>query len=393
MRTFIRTTKDATIYQRFPTLNTGMDEILEVGKVTQELDGGNMFSSASVRFLMDFDVPSGSFPEEAKYFLNLHIAHTTGLDRYQKLHVHTVTQSWDEGSGIRFQNTVVFTGRTRLIPVLDPDTGERTGWERVADDSGRLTGPSAWTRDGATWADATREESWQELGGDFDPVEAAEFEFIEPRITDVRIEVTDLFRDINDGTIPQEDWRGIIVKFPDEDEGDPQNVGNVRFFSRDTHTVFEPRLEVAWENQEFNPPAELRSIAELGGLANKVKVAPRNLKQEYIRGERGRIYLVVRDAYPNKSFNTVQRYRNTYYLPETSYFRITDSVSGVKLYDFDEFSALGCDEEGSYIELDTSGLEINRHYTLELKVRTDDTTFFPDFNHNFRVVRDGKFRE
>ena len=116
---------------------------------------------------------------------------------------------------------------------------------------------------------------------------------------------------------------------------------------------------------------------------------PRNLKQAYTRGEKKKIYLVVRDPYPDKRFDAVQRYKNTYYLPSGSFYRITDEVSGIKIHDFDQFSAISCDPTGSYIMLDTTGLDIERYYKVELKVTTDELVIFPEFNYSFKVENDG----
>ena len=52
MRTFLSTTQDATIYERYPTLNTGLDEIIEVGKIIKSLDGPNQYTSGSTRMLI-----------------------------------------------------------------------------------------------------------------------------------------------------------------------------------------------------------------------------------------------------------------------------------------------------------------------------------------------------
>jgi hypothetical protein len=344
MRTFLKTKQDATIYERFPNLNTGLDEILEVGKLAQPTDGGNIFTQASVRFLLDFDIISGSYPPEAQYFLNLYIANTLNVNRYQELLVHPVTSSWVEGSGYRFQD------------VLN-------------------------AKDGTTWLDSSPNTQWSTPGGDFNDVVDATFEFKDVPITDVKIDVTDLLSPVNDGSVSS--WNGLILKFPNEDEGDQTNIGNIKFFSGNTHTVFEPRLEIVWNDQQFIT-GSLKPIPN-----SRIKITPKNLKQAYTRGEMDKIYLIVRDPFPDKRFDATQRFKNIYFLPSGSFFRITDEVSGVKIFDFDQFSAISCDPTGSYIKLDTSGLDIDRFYKIELKVTTNDTVFFPKFEYTFKVDSDG----
>jgi hypothetical protein len=363
MRTFLKTTQDATIYQRFPNLNTGLDEILEVGKLAQPTDGGNIFTQASVRFLVNFDLVSGSYPEDAQYFLNLYIANAQNVNRYQDLLVHPITSSWIEGSGYRYQNAVFISDR------IDPS------------DPAKFINRLANSQDGATWLDSRKNTEWDNLGGDFDETRSNTYQFNDVPITDVKIDITTLISPINTGTISS--WNGLLLKFPDIDEGDQTNIGNIKFFSGNTHTVFEPRLEIVWDDQQF----VTGSLKPIPG--SRIKITPKNLKQAYTRGEKDKIYLIVRDPFPDKRFDATQRFKNVYYLPSGSFFRITDEVSGVKIYDFDQFSAISCDPTGSYISLDTSGLDIDRFYKIELKVTTNDTVFFPQFEYTFKVDNDG----
>jgi hypothetical protein len=220
------------------------------------------------------------------------------------------------------------------------------------------------------------------LGGDYITNTSSLYEFKDVPIYDVKVDVTDLLAPIVSET-SSFPWNGLIVKFPDSDELDLTNFGNVKFFSSNTHTIFEPRLEVVWDDQVFIT-GSLKPIKD-----SNIKVAPRNLKQSYTRGEINKIYLVVRDPYPDKRFDATPRYKNVYYLPSSSYFRITDSVSGIKIYDFDQFSSVNCDPSGSYILLDTTGLDIDRFYKLELKVTTDELVFFPKFEYEFKVETNG----
>jgi hypothetical protein len=323
-------------------LNTGIDEILEVGK-NDGISGENTGTQRGVvRFLINFDIPSNNqYPPDAKYFLNLYLANASTVNRYQLLNVHPITQEWIEGSGYRVQDRVNM-------------------------------------QDGCTWILAKKNVAWESLGGDFLPTISASYEFSSIPIQDVRVDITNIISPVVNNTNISP-WYGLIAKFPAADETDPSNIGNIKFFSGNTKTIFEPRLEIAWNDQVFIT-GSLKPIND-----SNVKVVARNLKQSYTRGEIDKIYLVVRDPYPDKRFDAVQRYKNMYYLPSSSYFRITDSVSGIKIYDFDEYSTINCDASGSYILLNTLGLDVDRFYKIELKVQTNSLVFFPSFNYEFKV--------
>jgi hypothetical protein len=236
--------------------------------------------------------------------------------------------------------------------------------------------------DGVTWENASKTQAWTTSGSDYTTTISSSYVFSAVPIEDVKINVTNLLAPVVSGS-NQTPWRGLLIKFPNSDETDSTNTGNVKFFSGNTHTIFAPTIEVAWNSQTFIT-GSLKPIA-----TSNVSIIPKNIKEEYFVGEIDKIYLVVRDKYPDKRFDAVQRYKTIYYLPSESYYRITDTVSGMILYDFDSYSAVDCDVSGSYIKIDTSGLDVNRYYNIDLKVKSNNLVFFPEFNYTFKVDANG----
>lgn len=347
MRVYLSASQDTTIYQRYPDNNAGLDEIIEVGKIKKQLDADGMYASASARAIVQFDLSNiSSYPSGASYFLNLYLANATEVSRYQKLQVYPVSRSWIEGSGYFYQNI-----------------------KNV--------------QDGATWKYANTTERWVASGSDYVTTPSASYTFSSVPISDVKIDVTNIISQIRNGT-NQFTWNGLLIKFPDADETSSIVNGNLKFFSSNTHTIFSPKLEIVWNSQNFNT-GSLKPIPPNGN----VSIVPKNLKEAYTKGEVDKIYFVVRDPYPDKRFDATQRYKNVYYLPSQSYYRVTDTVADIKLYDFDSYSAVNCDASGSYIILDTSGLEVERYYDVELKITTGSLVFFPEFKYTFKIDNDG----
>jgi len=344
MRTFILPSKDTTIYQRYPTYNSGLDEILEVGKLKKSTDMGVMYASSSARALISFDITaSGAYPTSSKYFLNLYLANATNVFRYQKIEVLPISQSWVEGSGYRYQ---------------DVKNAE----------------------DGATWISASSNTLWTNSGSDFTTNLTASVILSEFPLQDIRIDVTTLIAPVISGSNITP-WNGLILKFPTADEANSSNTGNIKIFSSNTHTVYSPTLEIVWNDQIFTT-GNLKPIPN-----GNVSIVAKNLKEAYTEGEIDKVYLVVRDRFPDKRFDATQRYKNQYYLPSSSYFRLKDQVSGVTLQKFDQYSAVHCDASGSYILLDTNGLYSDRYYTLDLKVSSGSLVFFPEFLYTFKIDR------
>ncbi len=342
MRTFLPTSQDATIYERYPTLNTGLDEVIEVGKVIKSLDASAQYASGSARILIQFDIPSNQqYSSGSEYYLNLRIADAKNINRYQQLLVYPISQSWIEGSGYFYQDTQN-------------------------------------AEDGVTWENSTSTTNWTVSGSDYTTQLSASYVLSTVPIEDIKINVTNLIAPVVSGSNITP-WNGLIVKFPSVDEVDSTNVGNIKFFSGNTHTIFAPKLEIVSVNQTFIT-GSLKKIPN-----GNVTIVPKNIKESYTYGEIDKVYLVVREPYPDKKFDATQRYRNIYHLPSESYYRVRDQVADMALYSFDKYSAINCDASGSYILLDTSGLDVTRYYTLDLKIKSNELVFFPEFNYTFKI--------
>ena len=107
--------RDTTIFSGGTTssINTGLDEILEVNKIVAN-DGTIQNIS---RILIDFDyanisqsVIEGRIPSTAKYYLNLYDASSEELLADQNLFVYMVSGSWSEGTGKLDHNPVTTDG-------------------------------------------------------------------------------------------------------------------------------------------------------------------------------------------------------------------------------------------------------------------------------------------
>lgn len=346
MRQFIIPTKDTTLYQAYPSNNAGLDEILEIGKVlgvatssvtvsssisasittefrsvTQLLPS---YASASARSVLYFELPaSGSVTASADYYLNLRLANVKNVRRGQELKISIVSSSWDEGSGYFYQD------------------------RRNAND-------------GATWNNDVSGSAWVVAGGDYLSTPTASITLTQYPLQDLRIDVTSLIRPlVNSGST----FHGLAVHFPPADESNAENEGNIKVFSSQTHTIHQPSLEVAWDDQIFVTGSLVTTPTSLD-----VKIVPSNLKEQYVQGEYARINFVVRDPYPLRSFDSTLRYAAKYYLPSASQYSIKDVQSNTTVIPFDAYSKMSCDATGVYFDLDTAGLYKGRFYNLSLKI-------------------------
>ena len=336
MRLFLTASADNTLYQRNPTRNAGLDEILEVGKVANPEDLELAYTGSSARALINFNITnSGSFPSTASYYLNLKIANATKLPFSQELIINKISASWTEGSGYYIQQTV------------NPG-------------------------DGSTWRQSNTSVSWSIEGGDYYTTPSQSVLLNEYPLQDLRIDVSSILQPVVSQSLP---WYGLAIAFPSSSETDSVNKGNIKFFSRQTHTIHQPTLEIVWDSSTF-ATGSLKQIPN----TYDIQVVPKNVKETYVRGSKEKIRLVVRDKYPQKNFNAELRYKNVYYLPTSSYFSIVDRQAGIVVSPADEFAKLNCDATGSHFILDTSNLYRNRYYAVNIDIDNgySDTNILPE---------------
>lgn len=334
MRYIFTPVQDASIYEEYPWKNTGLDEILSIGKDNS--------GTKSIRSLIQFNISQisqsivdGIIPDNTNFDLNLFVARSDELKRNQKIEVNFISQSWFDGSGYFFQNTNI------------PYTASR-------DPSGGYT-----ENDGVTWRYREDGLPWSVSGSDYISSPSSSFNISLP-IEDISIDVTSLIRTWISGTVPD---NGFLLKFDDDSEQNNKNIGNIKVFSSNSHTVYLPYLTAKWDNQIY-----LTGSISSSSPAN-VFVVPRNLKSKYKLDESVHIDLAVRDRYPVKTFDIIySAFAGNQRLPQTSYFSIVDQQNNTVIIPFDEYSKINCDGNSSYLTFKTQAMYPGRYYKLMIKV-------------------------
>jgi len=379
MHYFIFPEFDTTLYQASQSRNTGLDEILEIEK-TMDQSGGNVQVS---RALIKFDLAElsrsivrGQIANDAKYYLNMYDANPHDLSYSQSLWAYPVSGGWVPGEGFRADN---------------PATMEGASWN---------------FRDGLTnktyWLGADESAVSSSGGAWFDTVYGSQSFHHQTR--DMRMDVTPVVNKWLDGTYPN---NGFIVKRSgslgnlsiDTPEGDDSRLGNFQFFSRETNTIYSPRLEIQWYDAKF-------STGSLSALSSTdyddLELYMRGLRPEYKEKSIVKFRLVGRNRYPTKSYsNTASEYLTAKFLPSGSkeqiggdgaYYSVIDEQTDDVMIPFGSGSVISCDSVGNYFNFRMNGLQSERYYKFEFKVvsgsGTDEETIqYFDDDFVFKVVR------
>ena len=358
MHYFLFPEKDTTIFEASSSLNSGLDEVLEIRKNVSD-------TGASVdvsRILIKFDTTyfqeassSGLIPQTgsraAKYYLNFYDANPKALAASQSLYAYAISGSWDMGTGRSYDN---------------PQTSDGCSWKyRYSETNGTLWASGSGANDGAggVWYSSS--------------VAPAASASLNHQTRDLKIDVTGTVNKWLNGNVIND---GFLVKrsgsvgnnHPSASEGNTDRLGSFSFFSSNTHTIFPPTLEGVWDDSSWSTG----SLDELtsANLEDSV-VYMKGLRPEYKENSRAKFRVVGRERFPSATYSTTPAGLTIKYLPSGStFYSITDAETNDIIVPFGTGSKLSCDSTGNYFNLDLQGYQPERYYTLQFRVVTDEGT-------------------
>ena len=363
--------KDATLYEAYPTYNTGLDEILEVGK-RLGTDGSTLLKSrAAIKF--DMSEISASLSKysktvnDCKFVFQLYTDQAKNLPADYTIAVKMLGQDWINGTGY-----------------LNEATTDGVCWDTPASGSSWISGSQQIEIGTSDLYISGSGEGGNYLyysGSSTAPVLVTSESF-SYRTTDLNIDVTNQIKiwlsGSNNNSIPN---YGFLIQYSDADEANSAVSGYVRFFSRDTHTIYVPRITMYWDNSAFTTGS--MSAANLESY-----VVYTNVKPSYKDTEISKIRIYARDKYPQKSPTNLFPIETVKYLPSASYYSVLDAATDEVIIPYDNiYTKLSCDSTSNYIYVDMNGFMPERYYRLQLKIVDGFTEQYIDDQIYFKVVR------
>jgi hypothetical protein len=352
---FLTASKDATIYLQQPNQNTGLDEILEISKLYYGniKDVSRTLLKFEVGFLSSSLVNNAIKMEEATLILKETKSEEVPLDF--TLYAYPISQSWQMGNGTRFDNV-----STQGVTWNYREGDTKLDWLQNTLASGSDSNPNNGT--GGTWYLASGSTQ--------------SFEY---QSADITMDLKPMLRGWMSGSIPND---GLIIKFSDSLENDTEDYGVLKLFSKETNTIYQPKIRIGWNDQSFITG----SLTQL--VASDIKIGITNLKKEYKAETTPTMRIFARELYPLKTFTNTFAYADIKYLPQTSYYQIKDFASDDIIIPFSNYSKLNCDSNGNYIKLNLSNWEAGRVYKIEFKIDNDGDVQYFDNELTFNVVKD-----
>jgi len=376
--------QDATLYQSDPKVNTGLDEILQIGKQLSNSGTGGVFGLS--RSLIKFDTTEISESlsrynksvNDCKFILKLYTTHAQELPVDYTIDVNVVAQNWTNGTGFINYQFPIDNGCSWSRPA----SGSTVFWSSSAADINfpigsnfHINGSGSDPGQGGSWLYEKSPSSPTQGGTHFT-------ESFSNRPSDLTIDVSDavkLWISGSNGYIAPN--HGFIIKFSDEDESSESVTGAIRFFSRESHTIYVPKLLMMFDNSSF----ETGSMSQIDLDSYAIHTT---LKKSYKDDEISKIRIYGRNKYPQKSATNLFPVKTVNYLPSSSLYSILDAATDEIIIPYDnEYTKVSCDEKSNFISLDMSGLMPERYYRIEFKVKEGIFEEYISDKFFFKVTR------
>lgn len=348
---FVTASKDSTIYLQQPSQNTGRDEILEISKTYY----GNLkdVSHSLIQFNTNNISASNASGEISVHSAELILRECESVEipTDYTIYAYPISQSWDGGIGTRF----------------DKISTDGSTWNKRTSSSNWLIGSASLESSGShngkggmwlTGSSASQAFSYQSA--------------------DITMNILTPIQSWISGSIPN---NGLILKHDSVLENDTEDYGQLKFFSKETNTIYQPKLRIGWDDSTYTTG----SLTEL--TSDDIHVTFKRLKTSYKRGSKPTIRVFAREKYPLKTYANTYSYKDVKYLPSTVYYQIKDIVTGEVVVPFDDnYTKVSCDANGHFFKLNLENWEINRDYYIETKInRNGVIEYFEDKDLTFTV--------
>ena len=328
----------------YTDINYGKDQILELKKHFYN-DTFDYQTRVLVSFAgADLTAVSASVSDgtitNPKYYLRLYEAEgTQDLTEDYKIVAYPLSQSWDEGVGKIGASPKITNG---------------TSWKNRTNKPGASA--TTWVDGGASYVSASKYVHSQSFSNES---------------PDINMDVTRIVESWITSSTSNSNLSnyGILLRFSGSQETDTETFGQLKFFSRNTNTIYAPILQITSSGQAEN------YIYSVG------------IKESYKEKEKVKFRFGARKRYIQKTFSTSVQTISGSFIPEGSgSYSIVDKATGEEVVPFDDdYTKLSCDTKGMYFTQWLNGFEPDRAYKILIKVKYDDKQEHI-FDDNFEFI-------
>lgn len=377
--------KDTTLYSQFSNMNTGLDSIMEATLTTTIApnDPNPQVARTLIKFSNDLinNVVTNLIPPESssQYNLRCFEAKTTGLELDTTVDVWAISGSWGMGTGYYLDSPLTTNGASWVFT----DYSGSNRWDIPSPNPGvtfdynyKYAPPGGGT--------------WYQYKSNGQPLSSSQ-QYTYSSDKDLNVDVTPIVQSWLTGSVtvpgigvvPMSN-EGFIIKQRTEWVNNINAQPEIKYFSKDTNTIYPPVLEIKWD--DFTWSTGSSTIPVLNKLPANVTIAenPGTFYSESIN----RFRINSRPEYPARVWQTASLYTENYALPEgVSTWALKDLDTNEYIINFDPvYTRLSADVSGSYFDLYMNGLQPERYYKILIQTQIDGSTIVFDDEYYFKVI-------
>lgn len=367
---------DAFIFTENVTGNAGLDEIIELGGYPVAGIGQSSrillkFKTSDIQSVINNKIGSNTFSSN----LHLSLASAYELPQSYSIYSYPVYDSWKPGVGKYGDVPVDTSGVSWAYP--QSYSNVETKWSLASNGSVPANVTGSYPQSGSLGYGGGG--AWY-TGSNGVNLESSKL-FNVGDEHDIDLNITNAVTLHYSESISN---NGYILKLDDSLEFNTTSSIRLKYYSRDTNTIYPPYLEFQWDDSSY----ETGSLAVLSTEECFIDIT--NNRGKYTDEGKQRFRLKARPKYPTRTFSTASAYTTNYALPTASYWGIRDEFTEEMIIPFDTGSTkISCDSTGPFFDIYMDGLQPERYYRILVKTELDGSNTVIDNGHTFKVVRNG----
>jgi hypothetical protein len=363
--------QDATLYSSYPTMNTGLDAILEVSNKIGS-DGNPdvaryliQFDNAEIIDVINNKISGNSYDIYLKNF----VTEVQGLNQNTTLELRALAQSWNNGTGYTLDSPIVGDGASWIYSSYINGTPWSLNGDTIGGYYTSSFNTSYSTQGGGNWFTSSNYLVTESFG---------------LRSTkDIELDVKNIVNAWSSSTILN---NGFLIKLSGSSEFNSSEYVQpiFKYYSVDTNTIYPPTLEFRWNDYKT-----VLTGSATASLVNTVdlKMSLAENPGEFFPESINRFYINVSPLYPTRTYQTASLFTNLNYLPTSSYYAIKDLDTDEFVINFDTtYTRISSDANGNYFTVYMSGLEPERYYKVLIKTIINGSTIIFDDDYYFKVI-------
>ena len=373
--------KDTTLYSMYPSMNTGIDPILQISNLNFAMNTSPQVARALVKFVdSEINDVITNLVNGASWdaYFKLFIATAQGIVEDSTLEIWPAAVSsdssigWNNGTGTYLDQ---------------PLTEDGACWE-----SPFFADGNTWPINTITYVTGSWNAQYSPVGGGAWYTSSANPLGITLPVTqsfdvrtekDLNVNVTEIVKDWRANWIPNQ---GFLIKWEDSAEFNPNKLVQpvMQYYSVDTNTIYPPQLEIRWDDFVWNTGSSGIEVLDQPNLKISLAENPGTFFPSSIN----RFRLNVTQMYPPVVWTTSSLYTIQHYLPSgSSYYAVKDLDTNEYVINFDDtYTLISADTTSSYFDMYMNGLEPERYYKILVKVTAGGSTTIYDDKYYFKVV-------